>query len=250
MKRYLRATVVDSFYVISTPISKHAAAAQHTGVYVLDLAMPMPINNQHQLLPSFHRPSCREKLNHPSNTSLVNHVLDKGARQPQITDTSLHRAQSLLELLAVSPLVGLAVDHERLIPAPHVVHELAILLLAWVELLELVALVVWGDVESWKSLLATDQEGALDHGVVGDAEHGAAPEEVLARRLKTGEEAADEVGSHEGHGELVVVLVVHLPQAVLIKLAVLPEPWQSDLARLLVGVLALPIELLAYLNIY
>jgi hypothetical protein len=248
MKRHLRAMGFDPFYVMLTLSDKHAALAQHTGVYVRDLAMPMPINNQYQLLSSFHRPSCREKSNRPSNTSLVNHVVDKGARQPQIADISLHRAQSLLELLAVSPLVGLAVDHKRLVPAPHVIDELAILLLAWVELLELVALVVWGDVESWKSLLTTDQEGALDHGVVGDAEHGAAPEEVLARGLKTGEEAADEVRSHECHGELIVVLVVDLPQAVLVELAVLPEPRQSDLARLLVGVLALPEELLACLD--
>lgn len=51
----------------------------------------------------------------------------------------------------------------------------------------------------------------------------------------------NKVGGHEGHGELVVVLVLDLVEGVLFEVDVLPEPGKGDLTGLLVGVLALPV---------
>lgn len=51
----------------------------------------------------------------------------------------------------------------------------------------------------------------------------------------------NQVGGHECEGQLVVVLVVNLPQRVLLEVDVLPEPGEGNLAGLLVGVLALPV---------
>lgn len=81
-------------------------------------------------------------------------------------------------------------------------------------------------------------EGIL-HMILWYLRHGT--EEVLAGGLKAGEETADEVGAHEGKGELVVVLEVNLPEGVLLGLVVLPEPRESTGAGVLVGVLALPV---------
>lgn len=94
----------------------------------------------------------------------------------------------LLEDLSVRPLVGLAVDVDRLVPGPHVVDKLLVLSLGGVELGELVALVVRGDIEGRKSLLATDDECTTDDRVIGDTEDGRATKEVLAAGLETSEE--------------------------------------------------------------
>lgn len=51
----------------------------------------------------------------------------------------------------------------------------------------------------------------------------------------------NQVGAHESHGQLVVVLVVNAPQGVLVGLVVLPEPGKGNFAGLLVGILALPV---------
>lgn len=109
-----------------------------------------------------------------------------------------------------------------------------------VELGELVALVVRGDIESGLGVIATDDEGPLDDGVVGLAVYGSTAEDVLARSLETGEETTDQVGRHEHLGELVVVLVVKLPEGVLLGLVVLPEPLQR-IRGVVVGVLTLPL---------
>jgi hypothetical protein len=92
--------------------------------------------------------------------------------------------------------------------------------------------------------LAADDKGTLDDGVVGLTEDGTSTEDVLTTALETREEAADLVVAHEGEGELLVVLVVEPPDRELVELAVLPEPGKGDLTGLLVGVLALPIDLL------
>lgn len=152
---------------------------------------------------------------------------------------------TLLEDLAVGKLHGLAVDDDGLVPGPHVVDELPVLGLGGVELGEGVGLHVGGDIEGGLGLLATDNEGTTDDGVVGLTEDGTAAEDVLAAALETREEATDLVVAHEGEGELLVVLVVEAPDGVLVELAVLPEPGKGDLTGLLVGVLALPIKLLA-----
>lgn len=65
-------------------------------------------------------------------------------------------------------------------------------------------------------------------------------EDELAGSLKTGEEATNQVGAHEDEGELIVVLVVDLPDGVVLGVEVLPEPGDRD-SGLLVGVLALPL---------
>ena len=74
---------------------------------------------------------------------------------------------TLLEDLAVGEVVGLAVDGDRLVPGPHVVDELLVLLLGGVKLGELVALDIGSDIEGGDSFLATDDESTCDDGVVG-----------------------------------------------------------------------------------
>ena len=96
---------------------------------------------------------------------------------------------SLLEDLAVSPLVLLALLLDGLVPGPHAVDERLVLGLLGVELGELVALVVWGDIEGWEGLLATDVESTPNDGVVRNAENGGSTEEVLAAGLEAVEEA-------------------------------------------------------------
>jgi hypothetical protein len=83
----------------------------------------------------------------------------------------LKKKKHLLENLAVSPWVLLAVDDDGLVPRPLVVDKLLVLSLGGVELGELVALVVGSDIESGESLLTTDEEGTLDDGLVGLAVH-------------------------------------------------------------------------------
>ena len=134
--------------------------------------------------------------------------------------------------------VLLAVDGDGLVPLPHGLEELAVLGLLGVELGEGVALVVGGDVESGQVLLAADDEGTLDHRVVVLAEYGGRAEDVLARSLKTGVEATNEVVGHEDEGKLVVVLVVDAPDGVLVEGNLLPEVLES-LSLIVVGEVAL-----------
>jgi len=88
--------------------------------------------------------------------------------------------------------------------------------------------------------LATDDEGTLDDGVIGGTIDRSTAEEVLAGGLKTGEETADKVRGHEDLGQLVVVLVVNLPERVLLRVVVLPEPLER-IWSVVVGVLTLPL---------
>lgn len=68
-----------------------------------------------------------------------------------------------------------------------------------------------------------------------------ATEEELPRGLEAVEETTDQVARHEDEGQLVVVLVVNLPERPLLRVVVLPEPWEGTRAGVLVGVLALPV---------
>lgn len=147
----------------------------------------------------------------------------------------------LFEDVAVSPLVLLAVHNDRDIPGPHVGDVLPVLLVGVVELGELVALPVGGNVESGLELLAADQEDTTDDVVVVGTVNGLSTEEVLARSLQTSVETTDQVVGHEGELKLVVVLVVNAPQRVLVGLVVLPEPGKGNRAGVLVGVRALPV---------
>lgn len=98
------------------------------------------------------------------------------------------RKENLLEDFPVSPLVGLPVGLDRLVPSPLVLHELAIFLDAGVKLDELVALIVRRDIEGGYSFVATGYESASDDRIPSHAVHGQAAEEVFARSFETGEE--------------------------------------------------------------
>jgi hypothetical protein len=125
-------------------------------------------------------------------------------------------------------------------PRSTAVDKLLVLSLGWVKLGEFVALVVGGDIEGRKSLLATDDEGTCNDGVIGGTIDRSTAEDVLAGGLKTGEETADKVRGHEDLGQLVVVLVVNLPERVLLRVDVLPEPLER-IWSVVVGVLTLPL---------
>lgn len=153
-------------------------------------------------------------------------------------ETSL--SNDLLEDLSVSPWVLLAVNDKWLLPGPLLVDELSVLWLAGVKLGELVALIVRGDIESWESLLTTDDESTLDDAVVGGTVDGSTSEDVLAGSLKTSEETTDQVGGHEDLSKLIIVLVVNSPQGVFLSVEVLPEPLEG-IGGLLVRVLTLPL---------
>lgn len=91
--------------------------------------------------------------------------------------------------LSVSPLILFTlIVLDRLVPRPHIIHELLVLLLRWVELNELITFIIWSHVEGWEGLVATDDEGTTDNGVVGDTVNGGGTEDVLAAGLETGEE--------------------------------------------------------------
>lgn len=143
--------------------------------------------------------------------------------------------------MAVNEGELLAVRDDRDVPGPHVFDVLAVLLLGGVELDEVVGLPVGSDVEGRRSLLAADEEDTADDaGVVGTVD-ALGTEEVLAGSLETGVEATNQVVGHEGELELIVILVVDLPEGELLGVVVLPEPGESNGAGILVGVLALPL---------
>ncbi len=95
----------------------------------------------------------------------------------------------LLKDLPVRPLILLTIHFNRLVPAPLVLDERLVLLLARVELREGIALVVRGDVEGGLLLLAADDECPLDDGFVGFAVDRSAAEDVFAGAFEAGEEA-------------------------------------------------------------
>lgn len=86
------------------------------------------------------------------------------------------------------PFVCLAVDLDWLVPSPHALDKLLVLLASRIELGELVALVIRSDVECWERLVAANKESSLDDGVIGDSIDRGATEEVLAAGLETVEE--------------------------------------------------------------
>lgn len=124
-------------------------------------------------------PSChlRRKVFHPHRDSSV------------ISDIVRQPSYPLLEDLSISPLVGLAFDLDWLVPRPLVLQVLLVLWLAWVELGELVALIVGSDIESWEGLIAADHEGAFDDRVAGYAVNRGCAEDVLPGCFETREEA-------------------------------------------------------------
>lgn len=104
----------------------------------------------------------------------------------------------------------MTVDGE--LPGHGVLEELLVVgVVLDVELGEVVRLPVGGDLDDGGSVLTTEDEDTVNERVVGCAEDEHGTEEVLARSLEAGKETADEVGRHEGEGELVVVLVLAAP---------------------------------------
>jgi len=96
--------------------------------------------------------------------------------------------KGLLEDLAVSPLILLASDLDRLVPCPHGLDELLVLGFFGVKGRESVALVVGCDIEGVAGILTTDEERALNYGIIFDAINRCGTEDILATTLKTGEE--------------------------------------------------------------
>lgn len=72
------------------------------------------------------------------------------------------------------------------------------------------------------------------------AEDGGAAEKVPTRSLEAAVEAFNEVAGHESQGELVIVLILDLPDGVLVEGNVLPEPLEG-ISLIVVGVVALQI---------
>lgn len=99
----------------------------------------------------------------------------------------------LFEHLAIRPLIRLSLHLNRLIPAPLVLQESLVLWLGGVKLGEFVALKVRGNIKGRESLIATDEEGTSDDGVVGSPIDGGGSKEILARGFETIEETAWEI---------------------------------------------------------
>lgn len=96
---------------------------------------------------------------------IFTHGLITGSRDTSGMLTS--ESATLLEDLAIRPIIGLALNVDRLVPGPLVIEKLLVLSLGGVKLGELVALPVGGDIEGGNSLVTTNQEGTLDDRVVG-----------------------------------------------------------------------------------
>lgn len=137
-------------------------------------------------------------------------------------------------------LVLLAVVCDRLVPSPLSLNVGLVLRVAGVQLDKIVALVVRSDVKDGLEVVTTDDEGTLNDGIVVLAKDGGTTKEVLARSLQTVIEATNQVIRHESQGELIVVLVLELPDGVLVEGDVLPEPLQG-VSLVVVGVVALPL---------
>ena len=70
-----------------------------------------------------------------------------------------------------------------------IIHKLLILRLTGIELRKFEALVIGCYVEGWLGLLAADDKGALDDGVVFLAVNGRGTEDIFAGGFEAGEEA-------------------------------------------------------------
>jgi hypothetical protein len=106
----------------------------------------------------------------------------------------------LFEDVTINVGVLLAVNSDGGIPGPHVLDELLVLGVGGVELAEVVALPVRGDLKGGLPVLATDQEDTADDAVVVLAVDGLSTEEVLAGSLETGVETTCDGKSESGSG--------------------------------------------------
>lgn len=95
----------------------------------------------------------------------------------------------LLEDLTISPGVLFSIHQDRLIPAPLVFNEGAILVFGRVQFCEFIAFKVGRHVESRGGFLAPDQKGATHDGVVTLAINRSRTEDVFAGGLEAREES-------------------------------------------------------------
>lgn len=86
--------------------------------------------------------------------------------------------------MAVNPWVLLAVDDDVSVPGPHVFNLLAVL--DGIELGEVIALPIRGDIEGREMLLTTDHVDTAGKAVIVDTIDSVGTEDVPARGLKTG----------------------------------------------------------------
>lgn len=99
------------------------------------------------------------------------------------------REKNLFKYFSVRPLIFLPLTLDRLIPAPLIIDKFPIFGFAGIKLGKFVALVVGCDVKGRQSLLATDDEGTLNNGIIFDAVNRGAAKDVLAGPFEAGEKS-------------------------------------------------------------
>lgn len=155
--------------------------------------------------------------------------------------TRPQRSSRLFKDLTVSNLLELAVDLNRLVPRPDILNKGLVLGLGDVKLGVVVRLPIRSNIKSRSKVLASDEESTNDTVIVVLTGNNSATKHVLGGSRETVEETTNKVVGHEGKGKLVVVLVSNLPEGPLLRLVVAPEPRESSLTGLLVGVDTLPL---------
>lgn len=104
---------------------------------------------------------------------------------------------------------------------------------------EVVGIVISGIIDFIRNLLTADEPVTRDGVVVVGTTDNHGTESVLVSAFKTSIESTDQVVGHESLGELIVVLVVSLPDGVTLGIVVFPEPLHGNIG-IVVGVHALP----------
>ncbi|KAH3662050.1 hypothetical protein OGAPHI_006231 [Ogataea philodendri] len=130
----------------------------------------------------------------------------------------------------------------RLVPSPHVLNELLVLWLGWVQFGERVRFPIWSNIESWNSILASDKESTNNTVVVVLSVNNGRTKQVFGGSGQSVEETSNQVVRHESQGQLIIVLVSDSPQRPFLRVPELvPEVWQSTSSGVLVGVFSLPL---------
>jgi hypothetical protein len=115
-------------------------------------------------------------------------LLQQQQQQQQQQQWQLESGQRLLEDLAIGMRVFLAIDLDRLLPAPLGLDESFVLWILGIQLGERVAFPIRSNIEGRLSLLSTDVESTLDDGVIGCAVDAGRAEEEFAAALETSKE--------------------------------------------------------------
>ena len=117
----------------------------------------------------------------------------------------------LFQDLTINNLSLLTVNLDRLIPSPHIVDELSVLLTSWVQLSVAVGLPVWSNVKGRLELLTSNHDGTDDTVVVVLTVDDETTEHVPDGGRQSVEEPTDQVVRHESQSQLIVVFVLDLP---------------------------------------